>query len=175
MKREHISKIFIQCNEATLSQTRKTAIAFCSARHSLPLNFYEEKCNEWALELKVPRDKLRREIENLYTDVKETVVKISKADMFVTFDGWTNSVTRHKHMSSVLNEVGKKRSPIFWQSFVYETGTTVEIQNELNQLYDDLKKSKIKVVGLLADIARACQSAISTIQDANNDVCCICQ
>ena len=28
-----------------------------------------------------------------------------------------------------------------------------------------------KVVGLLADNARACQSAISTIQDANNEVC----
>ena len=86
-----VSKFFFQCNEATLSQTRKIAIAFCSARHSLPLNFYEDKCNEWALGVKLPRDKLRREIENSYTDVKETVMKnLEGRHVCVTFDGRTN-------------------------------------------------------------------------------------
>ena len=68
-----ITKFFPQ-SSAEVEQKQKIAIAYCVEKHSLPLNIYEDKCNEWALGIKMTSENSRSEIKELYGELRKQML-----------------------------------------------------------------------------------------------------
>ena len=167
-----ITKFFPQ-SSAEVEQKQKNAIAYCVEKHSLPLNIYEDKCNEWALGIKMTSENTRSEIRELYGEIWKQMLCKLENKVSIGFDGcgWKNSTTHNKHMCFLLFEISVNRLPIFWKRFVYDIATALGVEKKYNEVMHDLNEVKVQPVGIIADNAKNCQSAISaTCQKSQNVV-----
>ena len=82
-----------------IEQKKKTATMPCCSQHRVPINFFDDPCIQWTTGFKCSNDTFRLEIVKIYDELRPIVLKsLRKSSILITFDGWTITVTKEKHL-----------------------------------------------------------------------------
>ncbi len=151
----------------------KMAIAVCMGSRPLPISFFDDTTIQWAFGFQIFAKTVKDEVISLYCRIQEQVkVELSNKKGTLAIDGWTNPVTKQKHICVVAQ-------PILMEHKIYFVSSTV-MQDELDAdalmhfLIDhitELQSYGFTTIGIVGDNARAQQAAISRISDEFPSIC----
>ena len=123
--------------------------------------------------MEISSDVVRKEIEELLNELKDHMEnqenQLEGQKAVLAFDGWTNSVTKDKHLCFVILPIEESTQPVFYESFILLSQSTIKIQSELSRIHSALTENQIYVVAIIADNAKACQAAIFNFTAQTNN------
>ena len=126
--------------------------------------------NQWATGVEISLDVVRKEIEELLNELKDHMEnQLEGQKVVLAIDRWTNSVTKDKHLCFVILPIEESTQPVFYESFILLCQSTINIQWELSRIHSALTENQINVVAIIADNAKACQSAIFNFTAQTNN------
>jgi hypothetical protein len=172
-KQPGIGALFKPSYSAELSPKEQMAIAVCLGKHSLPFSFFDDPTMQWGFGFRLCGNTVKNAVVDLHSRLQRDVGKsLTGKKGTIALDGWTNPVTKEKHICVVAQPITADRKIFFTCSTVMQGSLDTEaLHHFLVNIITDLQVIGFTTVGIVGDNARAQQAAMGRLAAEYPSIC----